>query len=398
MTTRRATHNCRRAIAGAALLICGLGIAIAEDKAESTPRALTIEAQPPTAKGASEEATPPAATPPTGSASGPQGAPPPKDVAQPSVPPSSDGVAPPAVPPIAKACTDAQAALDTARAARKLADGVAALEKMKAPDAGCQPDVLFCAGRKLALTHVEAAYAAVEKGNLASAEQLLVQGRRFGDPWQLLIGLGDAAITRAHAKHERKDWAEASKAYQHALLSFGTPSLCAGEAPPPEPAALQPLFERLGTAMLLADTPDFARMKCGGVCELPFLSPVAGFRPPSQVLPITFEAKTATLTQNGTRVVKAFAVCMEARRATQVTLAARTSATPNAKALAAARLEAIRRVFTEGGAKAELTTTAEEDAQSAPADRGQTLSRAEQNALSERIELRDVTAAGTPDC
>ena len=294
-------------------------------------------------------------------------------------------------------CSQALAAMDGAGSAGHLADGAAAFDRMAKSEPPCQPRMIFCAGRRLALAHLEAAYAAGEKGQTTTAERLLREGRRFGQPWQLLAGLGDAATIRAHARHNRTDWADASKAFQEALIAFNDAGLCEGEMPPPAPAALKPLLEKTERAMLLAGDATFARTKCGGLCELPFLAPIAGFTPETQILPITFEPKSAALTPSGAKIVVALSSCMRERQAAQLTLAARSSDAPAAKTLANARLQTIRHLFADSGARAELTTIAEDDVMLGTDHLG-SLSRLEADTLNERIELRSVQPVKTSDC
>src|SRR5689334_882820 len=117
-------------------------------------------------------------------------------------------------PARADTCTAATTNFQAVRARTDLPAVIAAYTKVAAPEAGCETRVIHCVGDSVARAHVEASYAAADRG--ASPEEvrdILEKGRAFGSPWQLLIGLGDVTFAQARQARSAQDYELAAGEY-----------------------------------------------------------------------------------------------------------------------------------------------------------------------------------------
>ncbi|HEX4767972.1 MAG TPA: hypothetical protein VH414_17035 [Lichenihabitans sp.] len=299
-----------------------------------------------------------------------------------------------------QACTTARTTLEAARKAGDLPKAIEAYGGMTKAEAGCDPKVLFCEGRATALAHVEQAYASADKGDAAAAAKLLADGRKFGEPWPLLIGLGDAETARAHASHNAKDWGAASLDYQKAVLALAEPVLCDDEPARPAPAVIEGLYRKMSAALMLGTPIEFAHTKCAP-CALAFLGPTAGFTPRSQPLPITFQGRSALITPEGLDAAKALLGCILARKASHVAISVHTdeggSDAAN-KTMSEARLATLRKMFADGGYKG--TFEAQPKGRSEPfvPDEPKSFTAEERHRLNRRVELRSATLDDALTC
>ncbi len=299
-----------------------------------------------------------------------------------------------------QACTTARTTLEAARKAGDLRKAIEAYGGMTKAETGCDPKLLFCEGRAIALAHVERAYASADKGDAAAAAKLLADGRKFGEPWPLLIGLGDAETARAHASHNARDWGAASLDYQKAVLALAEPVLCGDEPARPAPAVIEALYRKMSAALMLGTPIEFAHTKCAP-CALAFLGPTAGFTPRSQPLPITFQGRSALITPDGLDAAKALLGCILARKASQVTISVHTDeggGDAANKVMSDARLAALRKIFVDGGYKG--TFEAQPKGRSEPfvLDEPKSFTADERHRLNRRVELRSATLDDTLAC
>lgn len=298
--------------------------------------------------------------------------------------------------PASQACAAISADLAAARAAGKLKEAVALYAKAGGTGAGCEPKALFCLGRSLALAHLEAAYQAAA----APAEKaggLLEAGRHYGEPWPLLVGLGDAANARARATHDPRLWSEASVAYQQAVAAVDDPALCEGEPPRPDPQAFDVVVRKMSLATLLAKPLTFFHSKCAP-CSLAFLAhgPIAADHP--RPLPITFEDDSAQLTPEGTATTKALADCALAQAWSKLVLSVHADARGSEgvnQALSRQRVESLTRLLRADGFAGTLEAEAKGKAEPLRVDDARGLSDAEVQRANRRVELRSVEG-GTP--
>ncbi len=298
------------------------------------------------------------------------------------------------------ACTTARTTLEAARKAGDLPKAIEAYGGMTKAEAGCDAKVLFCEGRAIALAHVERAYAAADKGEAVAAAKLLADGRKFGEPWPLLIGLGDAATARAHASHSAKDWGAASLDYQKAVLALAEPVLCDDEPARPAPAIIESLYRKMSAALMLGMPIEFAHTKCAP-CALAFLGPTAGFTPRSQPLPITFQGRGAVITPDGLDAAKALLGCILARKASHVTISAHTDeggGDAANKTMSEARLATLRKMFVDGGYKGTFEAQPKGRAEPFLPDEPKSFTAEERHRLNRRVELRSATLDDTLTC
>ncbi len=310
---------------------------------------------------------------------------------------AEDAVAP---KPAARACAAVEADLAAARAAGNLKDVAKLYAEAEQAAVGCEPKALFCMGRGAALAHVEAAYAAAATGRGAEAAGLFEAGRRFGEPWPLLVGLGDAAVEKARATHDGKQWSDASIDFQTAISVIDEPALCEGEPQVPDQAGYDGIVRKMSLATLLAKPLTFFHSKCAP-CSLAFLAhgPVAAERP--RVVPITFEDRSAAMTSEGAATAKALLECAVSQKWTKLGLSIHTddrgSDAVN-QALSQQRIVSVRKVFTDGGFKGALDTEAKGKSEPLQIDDPKTLTAAEVQRANRRVEVRSIAGESVATC
>lgn len=298
------------------------------------------------------------------------------------------------------ACAALTSNLEAARTGGHLDQAIALYGKATDPGSGCTPKALFCLGRSVALAHVEAAYAAASKGTADEAARLFIAGGHFGEPWPLLVGLGDVASAEARTTHDPKRWADAGLAYQKAMIALDDPLLCPGEPPEPEAQADDLLRRKMALATLLANPVPFFHSKCAP-CSLALLAhgPIAAAHP--RALPITFEAGGGTMTPEGLLAAKALAGCAREAKWPRLALSAHTDERGSAASnheVAMQRLETVRRVLKQNGYEGTIDGTALGKSEPLVIDDPQGLTVAEIQRTNRRIELRSIDGAPRLSC
>ena len=297
-------------------------------------------------------------------------------------------------------CTAVSADLAAARAAGKVEQVGSLYREAEKLEPACSPKVLFCMGRGAALANLDAAYDALAANDLTRAGEILDAAHAFGEPWPLMIAIGDQTSARARTTHDAKTWSDASVAYQKAYSALGEPALCDGEPPPPSSEQMSEIVEKLSVATLLAKPLVFFHSKCAP-CSLVFLtrSNVASKSP--RVLPITFESASAIPTAEGQQTLAAFSDCVLAQRWSEIKLSAHTDergSTATNLLLSKQRLDYVAKALAEKGYKGRFTGLPVGKAEPLPVkDRAQLVPE-ESRRLERRIELRDVTGEPQAAC
>jgi outer membrane protein OmpA-like peptidoglycan-associated protein len=359
-------------------------------------RVITVDPKPvPAAEGAPTPAAPTVAAPP---AAAPTVAAPPAAtpiVAAPANPPAAA-----VATPVKKSCSDIGAALAEARKAGKLGELPPLYAKATGPAYDCTPKAIFCLGRSVALAHVEAAYAKAEKGDAAGASALFQTGHGFGEPWPLLVGLGDGLSEKARLNHNAKLWSEASFTYQKAIAALSEPVLCDDEPAPPAPEALDRISLRMATAMLLAQPVTFFRSKCAP-CSMAFLAHLSGSALKTQALPITFKDSSAELTPEGLEAAKALIDCVLRQNWAKLSVSAHTDerGSPQVNAaLSGKRLDSLKKLFDDAGYKGRFEPEPKGKSEPFRLENAKGFTPDEIRRLNRRVELRDIPAASAGQC
>lgn len=297
-------------------------------------------------------------------------------------------------------CATVTAGITTERQAGHLTEAVRLFGQAAGSQSGCAPRVVFCLGRSLAFAHLESAYAAMKVGHLADATRLLQSGQLYGEPWPLLVGLGDAVSAEARRTHDPKLWSEASVDYQKAVSTLDEPALCDDEPPAPEKAAADAIIGKMSVAMLLAQPLILFHSKCAP-CALAVLShgPITAAAP--RALPVTFKGLSPDLTAEGAMTAAALADCGRAEKWNAIAISVHSDPRGSAEAnldLSRRRIEMLRQALRQHGFDG--TVTAEPKGKSEPIaiDDPAELTPAERERANRRIELRTVEAPTLKSC
>jgi outer membrane protein OmpA-like peptidoglycan-associated protein len=222
------------------------------------------------------------------------------------------------------------------------------------PDPGCGKTVAFCVGRKFALRYLERAYDAwgANPPDPARAKALMLEGQKYGAPWQLLDALGQVDGALARETHDAKLYMEAAHALQFALNGIDERPLCEalGERLP-DPEDIARIRKRAAEAVMLSPHFDVARTKqgdCGGI----FLDRVRGMAVESVPVPITFPKDQAEFTAEGQKAAEALLRCLQEKKFNAVILTGHTDLQGPDQynmELSARRLVTVAKFLKEGG-------------------------------------------------
>ena len=229
------------------------------------------------------------------------------------------------------ACTDTSFSRDIGAAAggKMTADQLVGLYgRLKA--SGACPSVAFCVGRKAATAYTEQAYGLVGRPtpDYVGAKALLEQSRdkKLGEPWQLLVLLGDIDVFLARQAGNKAQLADAARKLQFAMNEMVEPSLCpdfAEDRPGPGSDELKGVRKRASAAVLLASqlvTPTTRKGECGGI----FLATTRGIAAEPVPVPITFDFKSAALSDSGRKVADDLLQCLQKNKMTDIVLSGHT--------------------------------------------------------------------------
>jgi outer membrane protein OmpA-like peptidoglycan-associated protein len=286
--------------------------------------------------------------------------------------------------------------------ARKTTD-LDALDRLVAQadktDSACSAPARACLGRDAALGLLDAAKAkASAGGSSADVAALIERGRRLASPWQLLAASGDALLDEAKAKHDAKVYGEASLTYQLALLDAeATPSSCSAPDASAQPSkqALERIYSKMSTALLLASPVKVATSRCGA-CDWLFLAGVGGFTPPTRPLPITFAEGGVQPTPEGAQAIAALLQCTKGAGWKRIVISGHTDDIgPDADnmRLSGKRLDAVKQLLVAGGFDGEVVLEPKGKSEAYPIDPADQYAADEIRRLNRRIELREAQTA-----
>jgi outer membrane protein OmpA-like peptidoglycan-associated protein len=224
-----------------------------------------------------------------------------------------------------RACRDALQVLD-GLTAEDLSGAKAAVAKIgKACPPATFPDIVFCAGRKAALLHYDAALAISEtKAPASKIFGVLGDGRRLGAPWQLLFAMGEIEQSRGR-------FSRATLSYSAAIEDYAGPIACSDEE-----ATIAEMSEQerkdMAQAMLRNAEYNLLRARrlapeqtyrCCGLsgAERP---DIRGFIPDSRTLRADFVTGKTRLTADGREGLKRLAAYAKQRKLTEIVLAVHT--------------------------------------------------------------------------
>jgi outer membrane protein OmpA-like peptidoglycan-associated protein len=266
----------------------------------------------------------------------------------------------------------------------------------------CSAQARACLGRDAALGLLDAAKAKASEGASAGeVAALITRGRRLASPWQLLAAHGDLLLDEAKAVHDAKAYGEASLTYQLALLDAETtPVSCSNAEASARPAkpALEKLYGKMSTALLLAAPVRVATSRCGA-CDWLFLAGVGDFTPASRPLPITFDEGGVKPTPQGAEAIAALLQCTKGAGWKRIVLSGHTDdigpEADNMK-LSGRRLDVVKQALVAGGFDGEVVLEPKGKSEAYPVDPADQYTAEEVRRLNRRIELRE-TVAGA-DC
>ncbi|MGY2995046.1 OmpA family protein [Mesorhizobium sp. URHB0026] len=290
-----------------------------------------------------------------------------------------------------------QAATDKFIAERKaddLAKIVDAYAVLIEKTTACSEHIVHCGGDSVARAYVEASYAKADQGgDLNEVRKVLEQGRSFGSPWQLLVGLGDTSFAQARQLKDATAFERAATEYQDALNAISEDPTCAdfGEPSLPGPAEIEPIHKRMTEALLLAPEFDVIRTRdgnCGGV----FLASVRGFTPTFRPIPINFVFAQAHFAPEGDRAASILLSCLKQENYRRVVLSGHTDSIGSDSynmELSKRRLDAVASYLRAGGFKGELVLQPKGEGEPFQPDDPTAYTEDELNQLNRRVALRE---------
>jgi outer membrane protein OmpA-like peptidoglycan-associated protein len=258
--------------------------------------------------------------------------------------------------------------------------------------AGCSEQVLYCAGNGVALAYVESGYAKADSGaDLATVKRELTDGRTFGAPWQLLVGLADLSFAQARETKSGQVFTEAATYYQDAINTISEPAICPGDAGSPSDREIEAIHKRMTEAVLLAPQFEIVRTRAGG-CGGIFLQSIRGFTPTYRPLPINFEFDKAEFTPAGQQAADQLLACLIEEAPAQVTLSGHTDAKGSAvynMGLSERRLARVEKFLRDGGFEGKLVLIPKGEGEPFEADDPTQYDEDEIDQLNRRVTLRD---------
>jgi outer membrane protein OmpA-like peptidoglycan-associated protein len=295
------------------------------------------------------------------------------------------------------------AAIATSVAQARKAGDFDALDRLIAQadkaDSACSATARACLGRDAALGLLDAAKAKAGSGASGKDVAVLIErGRRLASPWQLLAASGDVTLEDAKAKHDAKTFADASLTYQLALLDAETtPPACSSPDASARPSkeALERLYRKMSTALLLAAPVKVATSRCGA-CDWLFLAGVGDFTPTTRPLPITFAEGGVEPTPEGADAIAALLQCTKGAGWKKIVLSGHTDEIgPDADnmKLSGRRLDAVKKLLVAGGFDGEIVLQPKGKTEAYPVEASDQYTPEEVRRLNRRIELREALTA-----
>lgn len=287
-------------------------------------------------------------------------------------------------------CPAAAARFDATRSGGDLAailDSYAAL-----PAAGCSEQAIYCAGNAVALAHLEAGYAEADRGAEPRAvRRRLAEGRSYGSPWQLLVGIADLSFAEARLLDDGTLFTEAAHHYQDALNTISEPPICSDDGGLPSDIEIGSIHKRMTEALLLAPQFELVRTRAGG-CGGVFLQSIRGFTPTFRPLPINFEFDQAEFTPAGRKAAEQLLSCLAEERPVRVTLSGHTDAKGSDgynMGLSERRLRSVEAFLRNGGFEGELVLMPKGESEPFEPDDASLYDEAELDQLNRRVTLRE---------
>lgn len=231
------------------------------------------------------------------------------------------------VPAAARDCVTIDADARDAETSRDLPRLEALAAEAASPASGCSAEWLAAFRDDIAKTYVDRFFMATETlggGPKAMAENigLLEAGRRYGEPWQLLL-------TLAEVRYELDDYDAAAPLYAEAVAAMSTMArTLPADAPEmrslPDAEGFQAIHARMAESALLAK--DFVAPPASrGTPEAGlFVESFRGYVVKSVPVPVQFEFGTADFTEKGRKAAEHLAAYLKSSKLPAVTLVGHT--------------------------------------------------------------------------
>jgi OOP family OmpA-OmpF porin len=266
-----------------------------------------------------------------------------------------------AAPAAARDCTAIDTDARNAEAGGDLAMLAALHDEASRAAASCGADWLAAFGDDVAKAHVNRFFVRTEVaggGPAAMSENLhlLEEGRRFGEPWQLLL-------TLAEVRYELGDYDAAAPLYEAAMAAMADTvrriGTVDGEARElPDVDAFRIIHGRMVQAALLArdfEPPPAVR----GEPEVGlFVESWRGYAVKAVPVPVQFEFGKTSFTEKGRKAAEHLAAYLKSAKPSAVTLVGHTDPVGSEAdnlALSVARAEALRDVVVAAGYAGRVT-------------------------------------------
>lgn len=216
---------------------------------------------------------------------------------------------------------------------------------------------------------------------LSQQQALLERSLQIARTWQALAMLGDL-------QQERKDYAEASLAYQEALNLIDDPALTER---PPSPADIQGIYQKASECRALAEhyvkAPTNHRSGAAGGLAM---TSVRGWAVEKVPVPVTFKANTAAFTHKGQEAVADLAVMLRRDQPPRITLIGHTDergAEDVNLYLSQQRAEAVAEYLRENGYHGQIQVEGAGESQPAALYDPSRYTKEEIWALNRRVEM-----------
>lgn len=254
----------------------------------------------------------------------------------------------------AETCETLSAEVDQAFAQSDFAKLKSIYARAKTGKATCSSTQVYCLGRRIARSHVDAFYRRAGAGDaLDSLKTFLLDGATYGSVWQLSFAL--AEVEEAADDDNRYD--RSAVHYQDAVNDIKNVeqwgALCKGETellPSEDQARL--ILHRQTTASLLSKDlvtpPKLRNGELGGI----FVGSLRGVRPKSRPIPINFQFGKDQLDGKGGAAMKVLLSYLKRKKHQDVYLSGHTDTvgtTNNNCSLAAQRLKTVAEELRTGG-------------------------------------------------
>jgi outer membrane protein OmpA-like peptidoglycan-associated protein len=292
---------------------------------------------------------------------------------------------------VTERCQRLAAELETALAGTDLAAMSQTFKSIQSGD--CGGTFAHCAGRRVALAHLEEVYARHQAGTPeADLKPLLAQALAHGQPWQVAFAAGEAE--ESAGGRERARFERAALHYQAALDDLGQEPLCPEEKDlRPSPEEAEAIYNRAVVAYLLSPgAVEPPRNRCGDENHAwLFVGSVCGYAPSGRPLPIQFAAPGTQLTPKGARTVEILVDYLKRKKPAGITLIGHTDARGSAAfnlRLSRARLDAVAAALKAGGYGGEIALDPRGKTEPFPLAERDRYSADEINDIDRRVEFR----------